>query len=548
MSYKQGQNTIDDTTPPMGAMPVQLVDAGMENTQHTHNSTPVSDYISKYYLVSAQDGNRVEIAKFPFIIGRLSTCDLSIKNKKVSREHALILKANNTIVICNENSLNGICVNNHKVKRVVLQDGDEISIATEKYIFEVQRVLAEDELSDEHQNEELITGNEPQEALFDNENPTAEIDQQIEAPGLPAKKPLSKKSKLIGFALITTLVIASCLFAYQYYLQKSNESRVFVVSAENEKVDGEKASSTDMKAADEQKPDATTDSAQAMSTDPDKPVQPEKSTVAESDQDNKAVTNIATKSTDATIKTTKTNNQVRTDYKLTDLKKKTIAAEKSTKKTVSVKKPTYQKRALTLQKDSQEKIRQAVNLYHAGNFNQSSDTLHKIANSKRHQSEYRVQAKELNARIIELNNYYETGNTAFASNNKEEAFDNWEKLLNQHKAYFPTTQSFYVGEIKDKVATEYEQSGNQAYVKEEWKKAYQNWRKAVAIRPKEDIQKSINLMDAEIRELYRTGYRYETVNISRAMEYWESVMQKAPRDHDYYIKAAAKIQWYKNRR
>jgi tetratricopeptide (TPR) repeat protein len=279
-----------------------------------------------------------------------------------------------------------------------------------------------------------------------------------------------------------------------------------------------------------------------MNAQPNKSVQSADLVIVQTDQDNVGVINTATKSTDVTKQSTRTN------YKQTELKQKTIIPEKNTKKAVSVKKATYKKRALTLQKDSQEKIRQAVGLYHAGNFNQSSEALHKIANSKRHQSEYRVQARELNARIIELNNYYEAGNTAFSSNNKEQAFVNWEKLLNQHKAYFPKTQSFYIGEIKNKVATAYEQSGNQAYVNEEWKKAYQNWRKAVAIRPKEAIQKSINLMDAEIRELYRTGYRYETVNISRAVEYWESVMQKAPRDHDYYIKAAAKIQWYKNRR
>ncbi len=524
MNQDQGCNSMEDTTPPMGAMPVQLLQHASDSEQHADDGVPAAEFRDAYYLVSKQDCNRTEIANFPFVIGRLSTCDLRISNKKVSREHALIIKANNALVITNENSLNGTLVNKHKIKRVVLQDGDEISIANEIFVFEVQRVAVQEEKplvqefdkSDDYNDEQALTTD------IDSEAEQSEVTTEMQAPG---GKRMIKRRRLIGFAAIMLVVAFSALFAYQNYQQQSKESRVFVVSEQETKVEA-------------LKPDAvkTVDAANESNvTQTEQSAVSQKSLNPQASQHRTGMIKMATAEAEA-------------NHSAPASEQKQAARIYKEKKTTPINKLNKQKRLVFEHRNSQEKIHKAINYYHEGDFLHSRKALNKIANNKRHQSEYRVQAKKLQANISELNNYYESGNKAFANNNKEEAFVYWEQLLNKHNRYFPTRQSHYTNEIKDKVAVEYEQRGNDAYVNEQWSTAYQNWKNALAIRPREETQQSVNLMDAEIRELYRTGYRYETVNISRALEYWEALLQKAPRDHEYYIKAAAKMQWYRNRR
>ncbi len=219
------------------------------------------------------------------------------------------------------------------------------------------------------------------------------------------------------------------------------------------------------------------------------------------------------------------------------------AVSSSNTSTVSNKLPN--KNGLLLDnKKSKQLIIDAMDLFHTGHFAKASKALTEISNYKRHSSEYRAQARQLNLQIMELNTYYLQGKQALANNNEDEVFLNWQKLLSKNKQYFPNRGSSYISEIKLKVAGKFEQSGNEAYVNKEWEKAYQYWKNSIIIRPKESIQQAIKLMDEEIKELYLTGYRYETVDINRSLDYWNKLINKAPRDHQYYTKAAAKIQRY----
>lgn len=535
MAYNHEHNIAEDSTPAMGAMPVKLVSAAAESDDA---GTPDTEYVNRFYLVSKQDGSRTEINKFPFCIGRMSTSDLVIDNKKISRNHAQIMKVNNALIINNDKSLNGIAVNKHKVKRVILRDGDEISIATENYIFEVETVPVDAPVNNDNEQQELQSEPLSMQGTYD-EAIDDEVAIQPDLEEQPDKTAASSKKRLLLAGLAATLVMTAGVFGYQYYLQQNAESRVFVVA--------QKDKDTDNKPDKEQKEQQndTQVTQDAGNT--------EQSYTGEIDQA-AVVAAVETKPSNVSAKKpsekTADNNDSSTkgDSKLAAFTQKEVAKPVKPTKTVVTKKTTSKKKWLIERENTLASLDKAMALYHTGDYMQGSQALKDIVGNKRHQPEYRLQADDLNKKISELNGYYESGNKSFAENNKDEAFLYWEKLLKQHQKYFPESKSYYADDIKGKVAAEYEQRGNAAYVNEQWQAAYKNWKNAVAITPREAIQKSINMMDAEIRELYRTGYRYETVNISRAVEFWESVLHKAPSDHEYYIKAAAKLKWYQSRR
>jgi hypothetical protein len=66
----------------------------------------------------------------PLLIGRNDECEITLPDRQVSRQHALIKWENDAYTIEDLGSKNGTHVNGHEVTgKVTLQDGDEIQIA-----------------------------------------------------------------------------------------------------------------------------------------------------------------------------------------------------------------------------------------------------------------------------------------------------------------------------------------------------------------------------------------------------------------------------------
>ena len=93
-------------------------------------SSTNSDYKPYAYLI-AEDGNetRYPITRTIWRIGRSKDNELSLNDTSLSRRHAEIHRNNNgTFDIVDMNSMNGIYINNEKIGKAELHEGDVIEI------------------------------------------------------------------------------------------------------------------------------------------------------------------------------------------------------------------------------------------------------------------------------------------------------------------------------------------------------------------------------------------------------------------------------------
>jgi len=532
MTNKQGCNIVEDKTPAMGALPIKKSGNNDLKDKNAVALTQVKRKIN-YSLVSVKNNHVTEITKFPFIIGRLSTDDLQIRKSEVSRSHAKIDFDNDALVIMNNSSLNGIRVNGHKVDRVILNDGDEICIASEKYTLKIECVdqivkTSNGVHGDENVDEIILqpldytsnysaqtdySSTELSDEIFDNDSSYASTIERKE----------SNKGRLMMFSLFGIIVITGTLLGYQYYNQYTQESRVFVAQSANT-------------ATTEPSGSKTTDQTSTSEDKQSNPVESGTSDTKKAPLDKQLIAAPLSKPLQKSVIAQKSKNPPVTQ----------LSIKKNHRQQLNIKQQSLKKMILFEHANSKNSIIEAKNSYLEGKYAKSVELLSAVEANRRHQAEYRVTANQLRHQIIELNSYFVKGNAAYAKNDKNEAFNQWGQLLKQHRVYFNKSESFYTTKLNTIVASEYEDRGNKAYVNQDWKIAYKNWKNSVSIRPKSSVEKSIQLMDAEIKQLYRTGYRYETVNIERAIEYWKSLVNKAPSDHEYYIKAAAKLRWYES--
>ncbi|MFQ5734099.1 MAG: FHA domain-containing protein [Planctomycetaceae bacterium] len=90
-----------------------------------------------YYLEPQNDGQQIVLDKAVVLVGRGSDCDVVLNNsRKVSRKHCCIAQVNDTYVLRDLASMNGVRVNGKKVKReAVLTIGDEVSFGDVSYVL-----------------------------------------------------------------------------------------------------------------------------------------------------------------------------------------------------------------------------------------------------------------------------------------------------------------------------------------------------------------------------------------------------------------------------
>lgn len=89
----------------------------------------------------------LELSEGEFIIGRASSCQLSLDDPLVSRHHARLQVTGDSVLIEDLGSRNGVRVNNERIQgRSVLSHGDQIVIGSQEMVLSAQRHAAADTL------------------------------------------------------------------------------------------------------------------------------------------------------------------------------------------------------------------------------------------------------------------------------------------------------------------------------------------------------------------------------------------------------------------
>lgn len=517
-----------------------------------------------YFLESLDGSVKIEVTQFPFTIGRSLTSDMVINDKNVSRNHALIMRSNHNIIIENRGSLNGIRVNKHKVERVVISHGDEIRLAGVIYKFqEIKEGQPEEKTSNQHQLRKDSASNDDQldESKFPISNQLKATKEQKE-PVPEIAKTNSHRNLYILLSLTAVMVLAAVLTLIQdepdlktAIKDVREQGGTLPVKADPvnvaNRVEPEPINTMPYLEA---KANQKTTTAPVVEPDKAEPLQSQQAYVTpRSKQTNwnvetpAPVTNeqqvVATQAPEWEITPTEepVTPTVAKVAKPAPLENKPVFA-----KPVESVKPTTPKPIKYTRfsrRTSQQKLEEAQSLYLGGNYKISARKLKSMAVSSKHRSEYRNQAKSLNRKISELYKLYISGQSDYAINNKKQAFKTWADFLKKERAYLPNQISQYSRNVKNTVAIEYEKKGRLAYNENDWKNAYRYWRSAVKMRAKQEIQNAIRLMDSELAILYSKGNDLVKTNKPKAMAYWSNLVDKAPIDHEFYIKAKAKLRW-----
>jgi len=92
-------------------------------------------------LSGALEGRTYPLNEKEYVIGRDPASDIVIDSKDVSRRHAKVEKVGTEYVLCDLGSSNGVFINNLKMPRSVLMNGDLIQIGSCLFQFAWNRSL-----------------------------------------------------------------------------------------------------------------------------------------------------------------------------------------------------------------------------------------------------------------------------------------------------------------------------------------------------------------------------------------------------------------------
>lgn len=144
------------------------------------------NFVGKKFFVSAD----IEEA----VIGRDETADFEIKEYVISRNHAKIVRGEESVVIKDLGSKNGTYVNNRRVTEQELHDGDRIALGTIVLIYRNPKEVDMEEISAQARKRHVVEESEkPVAQDFSPANPEEIVPEGVETfegvEGLPEETP-----------------------------------------------------------------------------------------------------------------------------------------------------------------------------------------------------------------------------------------------------------------------------------------------------------------------------------------------------------------------
>lgn len=85
--------------------------------------------MAQIQLLPLAGGHTVVLDKLVTLIGRKEGCDLRLNHKSVSKQHCVLVRSDGLLMLRDLGSTNGTRVNGKRVRRAVLNENDQLSIA-----------------------------------------------------------------------------------------------------------------------------------------------------------------------------------------------------------------------------------------------------------------------------------------------------------------------------------------------------------------------------------------------------------------------------------
>ncbi len=117
---------------------------------------------------------RVVTEKKRLSIGRTNDNDIVLENRAVSRKHAMIEFNNNAAVVVDNESLNGVFVNNRKISEEVLRNDDIITIGKYSLVYHAESTQSGDDAGASFDGT-MVLRTKKQKQLLDNDRVEREM-------------------------------------------------------------------------------------------------------------------------------------------------------------------------------------------------------------------------------------------------------------------------------------------------------------------------------------------------------------------------------------
>lgn len=476
-------------------------------------------------------GQRLDLTRFPVTIGRHPDSDIVLDEDGVSRQHASILKVDGGYAIEDNDSLNGIRINSYNVDRVLLGDGDRISIGTAELVFHYATAAKKAPGQRRKRVLGLVTifaalvvvgiyayrfGYLPQ--LSDDDLVKAPLVSNLTPSPVTEGEPQGQVQ--VDSTTIAANTSANESVQNDEVIQSSiatrNDSNIVIPTSDQIVIEGEENLSDSLGTE-----DTTLASAQEA-------IEP----------------SVATDKENSTSKLVSSELSSHTDSQKSDSVSTTtspliLPADFEEKPAIKNKKP-----APFGVERSRNLITQAKKNYLEGDVEEAFTVLDDIANSNRHRAAQRDEALQAKQQLSDSYDYYLAGQREFGRQLKEKAFEQWQFFLASEQALFLSQKSVYAERVSDIVFEEYEKNAERALSEGDHHQAYRYWQRAAIIRPESEATSVLADIDQKARSLYRDGYRKETVNLTQARARWQEVIDLVPPDTEYHTKARAKLRWY----
>lgn len=112
-----------------------LINEDGDEVEQSPAEAQEKDYLKIEVSLDGENVDSIIVDKLPFSIGRSNTNDLVLKNKTVSKQHAILTKQSGSLVIKDTNSTNGVKINGLKVIAHIISNGEIAQIGRYKLRF-----------------------------------------------------------------------------------------------------------------------------------------------------------------------------------------------------------------------------------------------------------------------------------------------------------------------------------------------------------------------------------------------------------------------------